>query len=385
MRSRKMTDLRGVTALRMHKHGLLFACAAFAVTWLAGPPASGQARDVFSVGGVPVDERASDELSAKSAGIARAERAALRILLERLTLIDDHDRLPAPDGAAFTALMRDFSVDREKFGGGRYLASLTVRFKADAVRMLLRDAEIPFAETASRPVLVLPVFQTAGTTTLWDDTNPWFAAWSRLGPVNGLLPLLLPVGDLTDVTTISAGEAVLGDQGKLSDVAGRYGSIETLVTVASLTVDQFDGVLRVEVATSRYGGNSSDQTDFRRFEAKTGSSRDDLLDQAARALARGVEEAWKQGNLLERSIEQRIVVRVPFDGLGDWLSIRKRLGGIAALKDVAVLQLSVDRAEIEIVYLGNADQLRLAMAQSDLDLSYSADEAAWTLNSSARR
>ena len=371
--------------MRMGSRVFTRLAAAIVLFWGSVAAGNAQVRDIFSVSGVAVDARADNEFAAKSAGIARAERDAFRILLERLTLQRDYDRLPDPDRKAVTALLRDFSVDREKFGGGRYIASLTIRFKAEAVRRVLRDADIPFAETASRPVLVLPVFQTAGSTVIWEDTNPWFAAWSRLARRDGLQPLLLPVGDLTDVAVISAEEAVLGETKSLSEVAVRYGASETMVVVASLVVDQAFGLLRVEVATSRFGADSSDQTEFRRFEAKANSTRDVLLDMAAISIAREVEDSWKQKNILEGSVEQRIFVRVPFGNLGDWLSIRKRLAGIAAVKELAVRRLSVDRAEVELAYLGSADQLRLAMTQSNLDLKYAADKAVWTLLSVSNR
>lgn len=365
----------------------IFTKVAAAIVLFFGSVAGGnaQGRDIFSVRGVAVNAQANDELTAKSAGIARAEIDAFRILLERLTLRRDHDRLPDLDRNAVTALLRDFSVDREKFGGGRYIASLTMRFKAEAIRRILRDTDIPFAETASRPVLVLPVFQTAGSTVLWQDTNPWFAAWSRIGRRDGLQPLLLPVGDLADVAAISAEEAVLGEWEKMSAVAARYGASETMVVVASLVVDQSFGLLRVEVATSRFGGNSSDQTEFRRFEAKANGARDVLLNSAANSVAHEAEDSWKQKNILEGGVEQRIVIRVPFEKLDDWLSIRKRLVGIAAVKEFAVRQLSIDRAKLELAYLGSTDQLRLAMTQSNLDLQYAADKAVWTLLSVSSR
>lgn len=176
-----VTGASGRAALRMYKEQISCFYLFVAVLLASISPSHAQARDVFSVRGVAVDARAADEFAAKSSGIARAQHDALRMLFERLTLSDDHDRLPQLDDPAVTRLLRDFSVDREKFGGGRYVASLTVRFKADGVRKALRDADIPFAETVSRPVLVLPVFQTAGSTILWDDANPWFSAWSREG------------------------------------------------------------------------------------------------------------------------------------------------------------------------------------------------------------
>ncbi len=369
----------------MNKTLVLYVGALLCLLVASNSPVKAQARDIFSVAGVVVDARAADELAAKSSGIARGQHDALRILFERLTLKDDHDRLPSPDDRALTGLLRDFSVDREKFGGGRYLASLTVRFRAKEVRRVLDDAGIPFAETASRPVLVLPVFQTAGATVLWDDTNPWFGAWSRLRKIDGLLPLLLPVGDLSDISSISAEDAVLGEKRQLLEIARRYGAGEVMVIVASLAIDQSNGMLRVEIAKSRFGGNSSDQTVFRRFEAKADSDRDALLDDTAKLLSQEAVEAWKRDNLLERSVQQRIVVRVPIRNLSEWLSVRKRLGSISALRQIDVVQLAIDKAEIGISYLGNADQLRLAMAQSNLSLEYSAETAIWTLRSETGR
>ena len=369
----------------MRKRVLPGLIAAFALLVTATSAGFAQGRDIFSVSGVVVDARADNEFAAKSAGIAQGETDAFRILLERLTLQRDHDRLPDLDRKTVTGLIRDFSVDTEKFGGGRYIATLTVRFKSDAVRKVLRDTDIPFAETASRPVLVLPVFQTAGATALWEDTNPWFAAWSRLGRRDGLQPLLLPVGDLSDVAVISAEEAVLGDRPKLLEIADRYGAAETMIVVASLIVDQTFGLLRVEVATSRVGKNSNDQTVFRRFEAQASGSRDMLLDQAAKSIAGEAEGGWKQQNIFERGVEQRIVVRIPIGSLGDWLSIRKRLDGIAAVKELSVMQLSVNRVDVELAYLGSADQLRVSMAQTELDLKYAADKAVWTLHSGTGR
>jgi len=366
-------------ALRMVRNQISLFCGLAFAMMLVAVPAHTQGRETFSVASVAVDARAADEFAAKSNGIAQAQKDALRILFERLTLADDHDRLPDMDSREVIGLLRDFSVDREKFGGGRYVASLTVRFKADGVRKALRDADIPFAETASQPVLVLPVFQTAGSTILWDDANPWFAAWSRIGRVDGLLPLLFPVRDLSDVSVISAEEAVLGERGKLLEISDRYSAGEVMVVVAALSVDQADGILRLEVATTRYGGNSDDRTVFRRFQAETGETRDGLLLNAAKILTSEAVEGWKGNNLLQRNVEQRIAIRVPLRGLSDWLEIRAQLDTLAALKTVELRRLSVDQAEIEIVYVGNADQLRLAMAQRDLDLNYAAETASWTL------
>jgi len=362
------------------KARLISFCAAIAAAIFApGGPAVAQIRDVFAVRAVAVDARAADELKAKSAGIAEAQRRALRRLLERLTLRADYDRLPETDDRALAQMLRDYSVDNEKFGGGRYLATLTVRFKPAAVRALLRGADIPFAETASRPVLVLPVFRNAGSTILWDDPNPWFAAWSRLPRSDGLLPLIAPVGDLSDVSVISAEQAVRGEADRLADIARKYNAHGVLVAVATLRVNPGDGALSLEVSASRIGGANDETTTVRSFTAGAEEARDALLDRAAKTLADEAEEAWKRENLLARDVEQRIEILIPLGGLTDWLAIRKRLRAIAGVRRVDVTRLSIGRAEVALRYVGSATQLRLAMAQSNLTMTYAPAQATWTL------
>ena len=352
---------------------LILAVVGFAV------PAMSAGNEVFTVRGVVVDARAADELAAKSAGIASAQADALRRLLERITLRDDHDRLPEVAAGLLPQLVRDYSVDDEKFGGGRYLARLTVRFKPEGVRALLGDAEIPFAATVSRPVLVLPVFQTAGATSLWDEPNPWFAAWKRLKLEDGLLPLSVPAGDLSDVVVIGAEQAVRGNRDRLAKIAAKYGARAVLVVTATLRVSPGDGVPSLAVVAASFGDDRNEPTKIREFTAAAGDSRDAMFRAAARAIADGAVESWKRANLLDQDSEQRIRIAIPLRGLEEWLKIRRRIRGVASVKRLDVARLSIDRAEVEVLYIGGPGQLRLALAQSGLALNYVPEAGTWIM------
>src|SRR3546814_5337389 len=90
----------------------------------------------------------------------------------------------------------------------RYLADLTFRFNPDQVRSLLRGAGVPFAETRSKPVVVLPVFgDSAAGPTLWTGTNPWRDVWAQRRGDDGLVPLTVPLGDLGDLAAVEIGRA----------------------------------------------------------------------------------------------------------------------------------------------------------------------------------
>ena len=134
---------------------------------------------IFSVRGIKVDVTAGSTTDARDKALVMGQRAAFRELLERLTLRNDHLRLPSFNDNSISSFVADFEVAEEKASAVRYLATLNYSFKADDVRKLLMERKIAFAETTSKPVLVLPVYQASGYLLLWDDPNPWREAWSK--------------------------------------------------------------------------------------------------------------------------------------------------------------------------------------------------------------
>lgn len=350
---------------------------ALVVMW-AGP-ATADGRNLYTIERVAVDERAADEVAAKTKGIEQAQQDALQNLIEKITLRDDYDRLPNIDSKVVQRAIRDYAVTEEKFGGGRYVATLTVRFKRQVVREMLRVRGVPIAETVSRPVVVLPVYRAAGSVLLWDDPNPWFAAWAKRPSPNGLLPMNVPLGDYSDVAVISADQALDGNEEKLAAIAKKYNAIGTLVTVAELDVDPRSGVPSIQVSMSRFGKADAGRTFVRSFSASPDGGVEGLLEEAVEALIIRAEEDWKRDNLQRVSGQQRISILVPLTTLSSWLKIRDRLAQVSPILSVNLVRVSVEEALVDLEYSGGPDQLRLSMAQSDLDLEFVGERGGYVL------
>ncbi len=216
--------------------------------------------DVYEVAGVAVDVTAETAAKARDTAIAEGHAKAFRQLLARLTLKADRGRLPELTVNGIAAYVTDFSVANEKTSATRYLAHLTFRFKRDGIRRLLTDYRLPFAETPSKPVLVLPVFEEAGAVLLWDTPNPWRTAWEETPAPEGLVPLALPLGDLSDIAAIGAEQAVRGDTQRLAAIASRYGAGDSLVTHAMKMAEPRANAIQVNVSTTRYGPAGGGQT-----------------------------------------------------------------------------------------------------------------------------
>lgn len=335
------------------------------------------ASDVFEVRGVEVDVTAKTAAAARERARAEGEAKAFRLLIERLTLPADRELLPELTRQEISSLVKDFSVAEEKASTVRYLASLDYTFKADKVRRLLIDSGVPYAATRSKPILVLPVYQSAGALILWDDPNPWRDAWAARPQWAGLVPTVVPLGDLADIADIGAQQAVEGDTSRLAALARRYGTGDTLVALAVQRNPAAAGPPGLEVSVGRYRAEGRVQTLVRTFRAREGESAEAVFERVVAAITGQMENDWKQENLLRFDRPSVAAVTVRIAVLGDWLAVRRRLDNVAVLQRVDLVLLSRDQARVNLYYAGTPRQLLVALEQADLNLAQ--EGAEWVL------
>ena len=287
--------------------------------------------------------------------------------MRRLTLREYYPQIPRLDDSAIASLVQGIEIQAEKTSSRRYLADLTVSFKKNELRALLRGSGIPFSEAPSRPLLVLPVYEAAGARNLWDDPNPWWSAWQARVEKESVVPFIVPVGDLTDVATIGARQALSGEAKPLAALAKRYDVEDVLVVHAVLRQDLSAGIPRLAVTMHRHGPEGSSVV----VESFSGVSRtmvDVLLERAADEVAAKIEENWKRLTLLRFENEGLLSARVPLSGVGDWVEIRSRLSQAAEISKVEILEINREAAQVAVHFFGSPRQLAVTLAQRDLDL-----------------
>lgn len=338
--------------------------------------------DMFTVSPVSVDATAANATAAREMATAEGEQRAFRVLLERLTQPAERARVPKLTLAELNDLVQGFEVAKERRSGVRYLADLTVHFRPDAVRQFLRQAGIGFVEAPTKPLIVLPVLHAAGRSVLWDDPNPWRDAWANAGDAAGLVTLARPFGDLEDVQSIDADAAALGDDNGLRAVSKRYSDGDVLVTQATLKTDGEQHV--VDVTSTRYtpGVAGVEQTWVAATVAKPGESDAETMGRAVAGVLAQVDAAWRAANTLDARQSGRLLVRVPAATLQDWVAVRDRLSDVPAVRNSRLIALDREGARVEVNYIGDAQQLRLALAERGLELGGSDPD--WVLQRRSR-
>jgi hypothetical protein len=362
---------------------VVFAALALAIC-AAGGAAAQSGGDVFTVRDVAVDETAATAAEARQEALAVGQRRAFRRLMDRLVPEDQQPLVPTVDVNTLQYYVLDFSVNNERSSAVRYLADLTFRFNPDEVRKLLRQNGVAFSETRGKPVVVLPVYSdTVTEPTLWLEANPWRDVWAQRPGDDGLVPMTVPLGDVGDIATIDAGGVLSGDAEALRTIAANYGAEDVLVTSATLSGNPDSGSAVLEVVTRRYQDGTATVTQRDKLVQVTGEPLDGFLMRAAERVDNSVQEYWKQQYLLQFGNQRWILVFVPLGGLDDWLTVRRRLKGVAAIQQTNLSTLSRREAQLEISFVGDEQRLTRALAQRDLSLVLRVDSN-WELTLSDR-
>ena len=335
--------------------GMLFCLLIVFTAKAAGQPA-------IAVYGIRVDVTSSDAVSAREKAVLAGQRDGLRQVITSLTQSADASRLPQLSDDQITDLVADYEVESEKVSTVRYIGQLTFRFRADAVASYLQQGGFTFVATPGPAVLILPVLTSDAGNQLWEDTNSWRAAWLQHLPADGLVALRLPKGDASDVA-VTADEVLAGDSAKLAALAGRYGVSDVLVAI-----------VRVEpggasLSAKRYGATGA----LGGFEDRIAGDSDSAYLAAIDRVATQIQQEWIDQNRVSSGTEQRLTVEATISGLAQWAEMNRRLANVGRLRHVGLVYLMRNRAELELIFVGDRDQLALALGQQALLLQSGPD------------
>lgn len=320
----------------------------------------------YAVTGVPVDVTAANAAKAREQAFIDVQRIAYQRLMERLVPASEHARVPQPSPMEIEALVRDVIVEREKASAVRYIGTFTVRFKPEAVRGVLASLDLPVVERRRVPLVIVPVMVTPEARLLWDEPNPWRQAWGRL-PSDGLIPVIVPLGELADLIAVNTDQAMVQDGAALAAIAARHATTDALVAVATLSPGA-SGAEAVDVAYAVHGAGVPLRGDIR-VDGKPGEAREALLRRAADAVLDELREGYKQESIASGAtgpaqVDQAEALLPLSGGMAEWLALRERLNRLPLLKGYDVVSLNRHEAALTLHYVGGPAHLQASLTQA---------------------
>jgi hypothetical protein len=191
------------------------------------------------------------------------------------------------------------------------------------------------------------------------------------------VPLSVPPGDLTDIQTMPAEQALAGDAARMQALSEAYGGAEVMVVAAGVQ----PGGRGVDVLLHA-SDNAPKPFASVAYQLAEGESMEQLLVRAARDIQRAIDAAYKQPNLLQFDRAATLSALVPLGGMEDWLRVRESLGRVPQVRRWELLSLSKAEAALTLHIVGDQEQVRGALARQGLTLDWT--DGYWTMRVAGR-
>jgi len=356
--------MREHSASDLHRAFWTACCAILVGLWLTVQAHAAPFPPAFVVAGVPVEATPQGNLSAREVARGRGAVDGLHRLLQRLTAPADWSRLPNPDTQTAIDLIADMEVTDEHSSAAHYVATYTFRFNPKGVRQLLDTAGIPYTELSSKPVIVVPVLKLNGESHLWDDPNPWRDAWNAISGQKGLVPWVVPAGDIGDVAAFDLPDALQPTPARLQTLSQHYDDGDVVIATASRSGAHLD------ITVARYGAaGGSPQVASTGVDGGAGDTA--LYQAGVTAAAQLLENQWKGESLSPAAStgDGTIEVSVPVSSPADWGTVQERLTRVPTVRAVNIELMTRSEVRLKLTTTGDQSLLKIALAQQDLVLT----------------
>ena len=329
--------------------------------------------NIYAVQGVEVDVTSTDATAAKNQALVDVQVKAFYQLVERLGSAELSASLQEklkPDD--IVPYLKSLSIEQETSAPGRYIGTFTVRFLPAKMHKFFAGYNIDLPGRQAEPILVLPVWRGPETNQMWED-NLWRKAWLDLKGEQGLVPVIVALGDLEDSETISVEAALHNDPIRIEAIRKRYDAPSILVVQAQprdggihiyvegetrLGKVMFNKIITAEDGSAETAA-AAGVREFQTLLFETYKKR-----QAKIAAAAAAEEAAKNANK-----SQSMAVAVPFGSPREWNAIRSRILTTPNVIGVDLSTLSADGAVIRLMFTNTVPSLQDNMQRAGLKLS----------------
>ena len=306
--------------------------------------------NMYLVRDIPVDVTDENATIAREKAITGAQERGFYQLLERLTLPSDMKDLPVLTTEDMLNLVQDYSVANEKTSSVRYIADVSVQFNPEAIQTFFQEYHVPYITSAADKSLIFPVYRPDASSDvyLWQEDNPWLQVWQNEVFNSDLVPLVVPIGDLTDRASIS--EDSLSDEMNvdMTPLYRRYQALSALMVEAAVNKD-----LHQVKITIRPFQNERSYVGVISFFEPLDAPLKTVLKRAGHRVIPMLEKKWREQNAVRFDNPSSLVTIVPIQNLAEWIQIRERLDQIKLIKQYVVKAVRKDQAQIEIFFAGD--------------------------------
>lgn len=318
---------------------------------------------MFSAMNIKIDATAENAAKARDQAILEGHKHALMTVIERITPDYVAEQLPSLIPDDITGMVLDYSLSNEKTSPTRYMADLEVRFYPELVREKLKQLNLPFVKMPGSPVVLLPVYRSSSSANpiLWDDGNPWLRAWINRKTESFMVPISVPMGDLSDVQTLNMGQVLAGDVNAGMELAKRYNADGILIAELTRKGSNF--------SVSVKGMDTDTASEISSFDVKVEAKQNSTktFEAAVKRVIEKLEKNWKKEKMVQFNETTSLIAMLPVKSLKEWKVIQARLERIPVINKFFLQAGRAGVLQLTIEYGSSEENLIEEMKRRNLD------------------
>ncbi|MEO5334333.1 MAG: DUF2066 domain-containing protein [Magnetococcus sp. YQC-5] len=336
---------------------------------------------------VPMSGKGMDAMH--ETGVTLAQKEGLHRLFRRM--LTSKDRVAHKDFLATLhkeskRLTERVMVRAEKQHADRLAMTVNVLFSQKEITAAFVQQGLPYNEAAHPLVLLLAKEESS----MPGIPTPGLLLQQALLPAAREygFSVLLPLGDMEDLTNLSWERAAKGDKELLNWAAARYGATNTWgvqAEEAPVTVKSGPPRFRVSGSLLESRPNSAVVT-WKAREEKSGATQEEvtpaLYAPLATKLLQQVMDRWIQDHSLQPGLQHQVHLRVIHEAqLARLTEFLKELRNVPGVKEPQVVNTSARETVFEFAFQGQDDALLAALGKLVVHQERTADQiAVWLIS-----
>ena len=202
----------------------------------------------FEVTGIEVNVTGKTHEEARLKGWQEAQRLAWKELWKRKR---GGTTSGLSDGT-LNGIVSAVVVEQEQIGPKRYVARLGVLFDRARAGNLLG---VKGVARRSAPVLLLPIYYSAGTPVMFEQRTPWQRAWAKFRTSESKIDYVRPSGAGSESLLLNAGQLDRRNRSWLRVILDEFGAADIIVPIARIE-RQWPGGPVVGKFSARYNADN---------------------------------------------------------------------------------------------------------------------------------
>ena len=332
--------------------------------------------DLYTVSGIPAEAEAESAVAAKDIAIGEAIQSAFPILLNKIVLGGDLSAItPMPE--QIFSFVESVSVSNEKNTSTKYVGDFYIRFKSKDVQSYLTDLKIPFLTKEPPKMVVIPIFNQNGITTVFDETNPLFSVLKSDTSDIGIYTLTIPAGDETDTALISIAQTDETNYSALNELMRRYDAPAAL----KIQVDKNGSVYTIK--TKVYPENMAGGNDVMFAVSSNSRNLPAVMRQIIEKTFVYMERKYKAYQSYRGLTQGSIYAVFEIQSLAEWIQIEKQLKSLSFLDTVETKAMHKNKVYVQLSFSDKTDAMLEKLAQAGFSLTTNGNLYVWQRTPSA--